>query len=294
MPRPASESVRPLRGRGRLSAPSASEGSSPSSEKTRRVRSELGRFARVLAGGALVLTAGCAAESASRSARDYNAGRYWEAQRLAEVEAGAAAGVDRQRAALVAGLAAHAQGEHAEAQRWLGPLRSASDPSIAGRAQAGLGLIHLERGEYRQAAALLSEAASKLTGDDAARAGHHAGQAYAAIGRLDAAHLQYNLALSAVSDPDLRDTLIAQLDRSAYTVQLGAFANRANAQRAARRFASLTAGLGLGEPTVRAERSARRTLYLVQVGRFSQKDQAVDAKRRIGGEAIIAAVQTSD
>lgn len=248
----------------------------------------------ILSASLAIAMAGCAASSTPDFVRDYNAGRYTLAQRQAADRASKPGG-DRDQAALIAGLSAHAAGDHAEARRWLEPLVDHADSSRSGRAAAALGLIHFERGQHRRAAALLAEAASKLTGEDAARAGFHAGEAYSALGRTDAARLQYNLALSTAEDPDLRSVLTDRLDRNAYTIQLGAFSNRANARRTARRYAPVARDLGLGRPVIRAQRAPRRrTLYLVQVGQFKQKDAATVARSRIGGDAIIAAIRTSE
>jgi len=265
-------------------------------------RRRIAAVAAVLLAAGLLGGAGCASTGRTVYERDYQAGRYSTAYASAKARAGDPnrPGAE-ERAALVVGLSAHAMGEDVEAERWLRPLRGSRNAEIAGKALATLGLIASERDEHERAAALLSEAANKLEGDDAANklegddaayAAFHAGEAYASLGRIDAARLQYNAAYAAADDPKLQRRVTERLSRSAFTLQLGAFSSRHNAQQAVREFTPITVGVGLGAPRIiRAERSGGRVLYLVQVGRFNDRDDASVARQRLGGDAVIAAVQ---
>jgi len=256
-------------------------------------RRRIAAVAAVLLAAGLLGGAGCASTGRTVYERDYQAGRYSTAYASAKARAGDPnrPGAE-ERAALVVGLSAHAMGEDVEAERWLRPLRGSRNAEIAGKALATLGLIASERDEHERAAALLSEAANKLEGDDAAYAAFHAGEAYASLGRIDAARLQYNAAYAAADDPELQRRVTERLSRSAFTLQLGAFSSRHNAQQAVREFTPITVGVGLGAPRIiRAERSGGRVLYLVQVGRFNDRDDASVARQRLGGDAVIAAVQ---
>src|SRR5690606_19790353 len=94
---------------------------------------------------------------------------------------------DRERAMLIAGLSAQALGQSADAEFWFKQVERSSDPEIAGRARAGIGLLALDAGDHTKAAALLSTASAQLKGDESARASLFAGQAYEAMGRLDRA-----------------------------------------------------------------------------------------------------------
>lgn len=247
-----------------------------------------------LAIGASALAFGCASGGSRGFTEDYSAGRYSEAYRDSSKAARSATGASRDEAALIAGLSAQAMGRNAEAETWLKPLATSRDRQVAGRAQAALGLIASSRREHDQAATSLSQAAGMLTGDDAAQAGLHAGDAYAAAGRPEAARVQYNLAYGAAQSSELKNVLSERLSRSAYTVQVGAFSSRQNADRAAREVSSMAVGLGLGSPAVVATEDARgRPMYAVQVGRFKTKDEADKVRKRLGPNTIVASAPSS-
>ncbi|TVQ30087.1 MAG: SPOR domain-containing protein [Phycisphaeraceae bacterium] len=242
-----------------------------------------------------LIVGGCASSGSGAYVSEYQAGQYSAAHRSASAAASAASGAQRDEAALIAGLSAHAMDRPAEAERWLRSLVSNRDRQIAGRASAALGLIELDRRNHERAAALLSQAASQLSGNDAARAGMYAGDAYTALGRPDAARMQYNLAHALTSDATLKRTLIERLDRSGFTIQVGAFSERINAERTAREVKSTSVGYGYGLPRVVESVDERgRALYLVQLGRFTSKAEADTARGRFGRNGIIAAAPTND
>ncbi len=220
---------------------------------------------------------------------DYQAGRYAQAHRAAVDTASKHTGPRREQAALTAGLAAHALRDYAEADRWLSPLTSNSNAEISGRASAALGLIRAEQNQYQQAAALLSQAATRLNGDEAARAGLHAGEAFLHLGRPQQARVQFSIAHAAAQDPALGAELLAQLNRTGYAVQVGAFRTRHNADVAAQQIRAFVVGLGYDPPRVipTAPRDGRN-LFLVQVGRFTTRAAAEEAKRRIGRRSMVA------
>lgn len=233
---------------------------------------------------------GCAGGRTPGYARDYNAGRFSTAFREATAVAAVQTGAEREEAALIAGLAAHALGDTAHATEWLTPLLASRERTIAGRAAAGLGLIAQGRGDFERAAALLSEAALKLSGDDAAQAAFRAGDAYLELGQTEAARQQFQYAYSQAKDSDLKRALTERLNDHRYTIQLGAFASRRNAERAVREFAAMTMGLGLGTPRVVQTAEHGRTLFLVQAGEFRSQSEADQMKQRLGVSAIVAGV----
>lgn len=224
------------------------------------------------------------------AARAYDDGEYDRAYRLAASEAVRTAGARRDAAALIAGLSAHARGDDELAIGWLEPLVDHRRRDIAGRAAAGLGLVYAGRAEHERASGLLAKAAAKLTGEDAARANFHAGESFAAIGRIEAARVHYRIAKATSGDLDLRrlaDSRLASATGS-YTVQLGAFSSRSNATARAADVRRRAAALGLESPRI-VERTGPdgSTLYLVHLGRFDTEDDARSARFRFGENAVV-------
>lgn len=224
-----------------------------------------------------------------QSVEAYDAGRYAEAYRDATAEHSRTSGARKDRAALMAGLSAHALGNYATATEWLTPLVDHADREIAGRAAATLGLIEADRGDHQAAAAHLSMAGRKLSGDASAQANFQAAESYAALGRVDAARLHYRLA-GATTDDSRVDLLVGdRLAMDAYTVQVGAFSSRENAMTRAEEIRRRALALGLGEPRIVLRPGpSGRSLYLVQLGSYKTESEASSARVRLGGEAVVA------
>jgi tetratricopeptide (TPR) repeat protein len=216
---------------------------------------------------------------------EYSAGRYSIAQRAAKDAMADLEGRDKERAMLIAGLSAQALQQRADAAFWFRQIERSTDPEIAGRARAGLGLLALDEGDYTRAAAMLSTASAQLKGDESARASLFAGQAYEAMNRPDRARTQYMIALGLTQSPALKSnvqTALASIGERVYTVQLGAYASRVNAERAAQQFARQSTSLNMGEPRIVERRgvggSGDGTLYLVQIGTFKSQNDADRAR----------------
>ncbi|MCB9848967.1 MAG: SPOR domain-containing protein [Phycisphaeraceae bacterium] len=245
---------------------------------------------------ALLLGSGCAGSTAQRASyvEQYEQGRYTQASVNAIRVVRDSGAPDRDLARLTAGLSAHALGRNDEASVWLRPLTERSDDQIAGKALAALGLIALEDGEDRTAAKLLSRAAGKLRGDDSAHAALFAGDAYSNLGSFEAARLQYRLAQSSAKDPGVKALVASRLGEG-FTLQVGAFANRGNAERTRRRIEQDSVLDTLGEPTVLARKDNRGgTLYLVRVGHFHTERDARAAQLRTGVGGIITLASAED
>jgi hypothetical protein len=133
--------------------------------------------------------AGCAGDRQQAALDAYERRDYDQAMELAGPRARGSA-----EAALIAGLAAQAAGEGAQAIVWLAPLRKSTDPQIRGRALAGLGLVALDEGRSVEAAEYLRKAADSLSGQDAARALLLAGDAAAEEGLDGQARTDYQIA----------------------------------------------------------------------------------------------------
>ncbi len=217
-----------------------------------------------------------ARSSNGSAASDYEAGLYASAFTKATREAEDSSGSRRERAALIAGMSAHALDRNDEAERWVGPLTASQDREIAGRASATLGLIEQKRGRHARAVQLLQDAAGKLSGDEAARA----------------------RAAAAISSRAMEGGSVASLPSATprgslgpYTLQLGAFSNRGNADGMARTAGDAARRAGLGEPQVTIDQDSKgRSLWVVRVGSFPSRAAAMRGQRSFP-KAVV--VQTS-
>lgn len=243
---------------------------------------------------AACLLAGCASggpgevfglgeeEPTEAAASLYERGQYQAAYDAASREYARARPPARDEAALIAGLSAFASFRQTKdtsqldlAQGWLMPLEDHADAEIAGRAQATLGLIASARDNHTLAATKLTKAATKLDGNESAQASFHAGLAYQALGQAGPARRAYQVALATATDPTLRQQVRARLTRAGYTIQLGAFSRRDNAQQLAAEITPRAQSRGLGEVAiVSREDPTGRTLHLVQVGEFETERDA--------------------
>lgn len=210
-------------------------------------------------------TAPASRSSSGSAASDYEAGLYASAYTKAMKEAGASSGARHERAALIAGMSAHALNRNDDAERWVAPLTKSQDREVAGRATATLGLIEQERGRHARAAQLLNEAAGMLSGDEAVRA------------RAAADHSmrgQQSGATTTSATPTARGSL------GPFTLQLGAFSNRGNADSMARSAKDTSRRAGLGEPQVSTDVDSKgRALWVVRVGAFPSRAAAMRGQR---------------
>lgn len=218
----------------------------------------------------------------------YATGKYGLARSLAEAEMRRSEGERAERPTLIAGLASHALNDHAEAERLLSRVTASRDPQISGRAEAALGLIAAERNQHEKAAGLLISAARKLSGDEGARAAMKAGDSLMALRRQPQAKTQYTLASTMASSPELKKAVADRLESGNYTVQVGVFNSRVNAQKAARDIAAAADSLGLQPRIVERTDDKGRPSFVVQVGRFTSRQQAQAAKSQLGTGWMVA------
>ncbi len=257
----------------------------------------------VVAVGGVGLT-GCSSSGGSTQAtiaEDYDAGNYQSAYDRAVQVANRSNGRAKEEASLYAGLSAQSMGQASEAEKWLSPLVNSSDPAIAGRAGSALGVLEMDRGNHQKAAALLTQASGKLNGDDAARALYYAGQCYEAMGDTGKATAEYQKASSLAVDPRLKSEIDSRMNAGGYaagggggsggySIQLGAFGSKANADKLAAQMAGQAQSMGYGPPRVAQKRDGSgRTLWVVYVGRFESLQEASKAKKPFGGGAFAAA-----
>ncbi|HVZ93925.1 MAG TPA: SPOR domain-containing protein [Phycisphaerales bacterium] len=246
--------------------------------------------------GAAIFLGGCGTSSRS-SAPPESVGLYQSRQFEAAYSSGQNemnSGRDfaaRQRGQLMAGLSAYELKRYPEAKSLLGSLTTSEDAKLAGQAAAGLGLAYIATDDYARAAEYLVDASRKLEGDEAARAAMFAGDCHALLGRIESAKSMYRAAQSSVSDSSLAAQIQKRLSLDGFTVQVGAYSQKTNADRIMAGLKPRAKSLGLPEPKLVLEPDATgRTLYLVQLGRFKSLMEAQAAKNKLGREGVIRQV----
>jgi hypothetical protein len=273
--------------------------------------------------GALVLLAlaglgGCASSATEAKAGDYSAqfaaGRYAAAYESSSKVAGSLKAINRDQAALVAGLSARALGRQEDAKKWLTPLAINADAAMAGKACVALGSIAHDEGRHKDAADLFTRAGSRLTGDDAAHALMCAGDSWRALRRPDLANALYQQAKAkVVADQQLKIEIAERLAGpgapiagrklakansgkpaaspptqaapSCYTVQTGVYSTLKRANSEARKYQAKGP-----TRTLQITNRAGVILYAVQVGRFASKLDADRVRKAVGNGAIVAEV----
>lgn len=232
----------------------------------------------------------------------YEQGQFQRAKVEAEDAAAKSKGAAREQALVVAGMSAHAMKDNAEAERILRPLTTSSDMRVAGRAKATLGLIAQEKGRDEEASQLLLDASKQLAGDESARASLHAGDSLVKLNRPEKARIQYQIGLASAKDPELRKDLQQRIGgasgpgaapgggvaRGGFTIQLGAFTQRANADKAAQAAAGKASNAGLTAPRiVKGTDTKGREVWYVWVGQFGSRQAAANARTKLGQGIIV-------
>ena len=217
----------------------------------------------------------------------YQARRFREARESAEAAIPKAKGRNREVAQLTAGCSAHALGDFDGARKHLAPLTTSKDPQISGRAEACLGQIAQAQGQQAYAATLFKSAATKLEGDDAARAGVRAGNALSAMGQHGQAIQQYKAAVAEAQSPDVKQTAAAMSEPGPFAVQAGVFSSQANAQARARQLQTSAVRFGYGTPRVVPTIASGRKTFAVKVGVFPTRQAAADARGKLGMQQTV-------
>jgi len=242
----------------------------------------------LLAGG----VPGCAGDGGGDSLVEARAavdrGDYASAQRQAAAAARQSGGTNG-RALYLAGLAARQRGRLDEAGRFLTRAIERSEGQLAGDARAELGMVYSQQGRYARAARVLEQGSRDLVGSDRARALFFAGIARQKLGQWRQARRLLRFARSAARDATMRERIDRQLEVSGYTIQVGAFQERANAREAVGTWRSRADRAGLTGPRLARSQGERgEVLTLVQLGRFDTVAEASRAKSRLeADEAIV-------
>ncbi|MEX2671091.1 MAG: SPOR domain-containing protein [Phycisphaeraceae bacterium] len=239
---------------------------------------------------------GCDPATTQNTARStmlnhYESGRYQQAHDAARPNLSRGNRADRDRARYVAGVSAFQLGRQAEAVRYLKPLSSNRDRSLAGRANATLGLVHVHRQQYDQAVAYFKRSVSQLQGEDRAHAYYHLALAEQRLGRWTQARTSLSQAMNNSRDSAFRREVQNRIANTGFTLQLGAFSSRSNADTLARQMRTAASRAGAGSPRVIPSTAADGSrLYLVQVGSFASFESALRMRQKLGRTDVLITV----
>ncbi len=217
---------------------------------------------------------------------DYEAGHYSMAHRRAMRVWRDARGTDRDQAAYVAGLSALQNDDLDEAELRLSIAARSHDRQLAGQARASLGMVHLQRDRQRDAGRFFAEAAELLSGEEAREA--------------------LRLAREAGYDPEDPDRVLVwrargtdqsenQWHSNHFALQVGVYNDADNAEDALRRARKIARQTGHGPVRLVEQVDSRgRMVYVVQIGRFDNRQDATSARRQIGRlDLVVTSVTNS-
>ncbi|MBL0871430.1 MAG: SPOR domain-containing protein [Phycisphaerales bacterium] len=244
---------------------------------------------------ATLMLGGCKGGSRSTATLEeatnaYIQGRFQESYAKAEKVADDNSGIVKDRAALIAGQSAHALGNRVAAERWLRPLTTHGNDEINGNANATLGLSAFNQRQWALASVMLSAAATRLSGDDAARSAMYAGDSFEQLGQTIKARSMYQRALQTAADAGLKRSIQDRLVQGPYTIQLGAFSSRTSADQTARAAASKARAAALPAPVIVVTNAGPgNQLFAVQVGTFASRAAAESARVRSRLDGVVIA-----
>ena len=240
----------------------------------------------------------------------YRTGNYAESLRLAKEFGANASGVARDDASYLEGLSLLRQDEPAAAKAPLRDAASSIDAVLAAEALVSLGSAMIALEEYDDAARAYARAAELLEGEEAQRAHATAARCFARAGlavesareSLDAnsqdATAVATKALELASPAAPSSNIVGNgfeaeesphpqsisdvAPRTGYTIQSGAFRDRAKAESIARSLRASAKRCGLPVPGV-TPRVAKdgSALFAVQVGVFASHAEATTAMTRL-------------
>ena len=223
----------------------------------------------------------------------FTQGDYAKALSAASRAASHTGGRDGDLANYLAGISAYKLGNLSTAERYLRVATGSHDESMAADAYSTLGLIYSRDGRYAEAANAFLHGANLQSGEDRAQAYFYGGIAQQKLGRWPQARTSLLLARKTTRDAGLSSQIDQQLAVTGYTIQLGAFANRTNADKLAGKYALRAAQAKLGGVFVTpGSGSSGRTMHLVQVGRFATFSAASAGRSRLGvSDAVVVPLQ---
>lgn len=225
----------------------------------------------------------------AKASSAYQAGEYARTYQLASPLASTYIGEGSYHAAYLAGLSAEQLGRPSTAAMYLRMASRSDDKTLSGDAAAALGMLYAKQGRYRESAEALKQAAGQLTGENQAHAYFYEGIAEQKLGLWSQARMHLVIARSKTNSPSFQQQINEQIDVTGYTLQTGAFSDRARAKAAAQKLAEKARGKQIGLPRlVRSDSSSGNgSLTLVQIGQFSSFDSANHARQILGNDQAI-------
>ncbi len=237
----------------------------------------------------LVLTA-CNAPKSSSSAislasAQYESGRFDQA-RLAAQPLLAKANPDSDQAAWIIGLCDYRQGRMVDARKQFRFVASGSAPELSAQARVMLAQIELADGKASMCLANLDRAWPQLPEIHRRRAAEIAVAAAREVDDSSAVNLWLDRMPSA---PSRTTPEMASL-RDRFTLQVGAYRNKTNAEQLKNKMNIHSSDVGDVMIRTRTDRRGQK-LYLVQIGSFSSRSAAKAARGRITGQDSVVVAQ---
>lgn len=252
-------------------------------------------IATLATGSALLIAGGCGGGNSTvtleQAIDHYDARRYSLSRQQAAELRQTSTGPSREQSAYVAGLSAYQLGELEEARSYLMTASQADDNDTAGRANAQLGLLELDRNRPATAAGYFEIAAGRLDGAAARQAAQHAASAHQLAGNYTEAQRWLKRSTVASSATSVHHHASATAAR--YVLQAGAFESRARAERTAREIELIAQSHRLGPVRIVHAPTSRGTrLHMVQFGGFQHRDEANRVRSELGRlEVIVVATR---
>lgn len=195
---------------------------------------------------------------------------------------------DRYEAAYIAGLSAQTLGQLQNADKMLNKAMASPDPSLATDAGDALGLVYSQQGRYAEAQRVLLWAAERLHGERKARAYFYAGIAQQKLGQWSQARTTLVLARGLTADASFKQQIDQQVNVTGWTLQLGAFTDRASARKLAESIAAKSRDMKLGLPRlVNGTTSEGEAVTHVHVGQFTSYQSATRYRDVLGTPGVI-------
>jgi len=204
-------------------------------------------------------------------------------------------------AAWLIGLCDYRHGRTTAARAAFELAAASPDPELSARAKAMIGQTLLDDGQPAAAAVQFEHAWPDLAGEDRASCATHAANAWSQVGRDDLA-MQWADRSRLPTTPTTDAVLANQPEHTSqpgaagpFTLQAGAYKKADGAQRARDQLSRAVSRAGIGQTSIRTRTDRHGgTLYLVHIGSFSTRQQAIAASRALGQQDVmVVTVDTS-
>lgn len=195
-------------------------------------------------------------------------------------------------AAWLIGLCDYRHGRTTAARAAFELAASSDDPVLSARSKAMIGQTLLEDGQPAAAAVQFEHAWPELKGEDRSRCAQHAATAWSQAGRPDLAQ-QWIARTRTTASPGTtvaanRSTTTGAPSNGMFTLQAGAYKKADGAKRAKEQMSRVAARAGIGPASIRTRMDRHGgMLYLVQIGSFETRQQAISASRGLPGHEVM-------